>query len=902
MNNNYYHKNQQFHKPNPPSRNSGNKNHGMNPYNNGGFQQQGQLQGGYPQQQQPQPPPPQPYKPYPSANGYHAPSQHMNHLGGGTGGGMPHIMQNNRSKLLLNLDKYKNLEDDEATNEEVDHKKAINLAEERVDLVDCKKELSFNQRDMEKQIERDRDLMQKLSAEIRPASRRNFELEKNLAVLDKQIQLFLHNKISLAELNDLAGGVFTVSPQPANQLKSPLLGKKKLYEQLFAILQKEPKYFAALAKHVKAREVSDYVKTVVFDMYGDQYDSREERLLLTFFQMVLKQSFDEAQDIGSFSRANTAITQMLSAYARRGQGLGILREILEKPIREMVAQTSLNLEINPVEVYKQIMNSYEAKMNKPWDGIRNPTADEAADNKYVKRLIPPRVKQLEYIAEHFIQRIIETVDSVPFGIRWICRQLAEMAQQRFPEADRYEIGALVGGYIYLRFFNPVVVTPESVHFVDKKVSKTMRRNLILVAKILQNLSNGVEFRDKFMHRLSKFIEKHREDVQTYFARLIDVDSLSDRMDVDNLLEHTRRRDYTIQISFNQIFLTHRLLLKHRKEWNADNNPDDPVLKKLAQLGPAPDKLKHSQNHSINMRLSSEVEESKVQSPATNNNKIQSIFRVNSSDPFVNSIRSRIRSVLLNDSIPQMFLDQYRNSLKAFLYHVRDWARNHGNIKVLTDTEAAISGINKYITTQQGAQVNDSQAFNNFLVVYVNEIREMKRRADRFHLKVIAVAKARDTIIDHANYLQTKLQYYQKYLENVKYNHINKKPQKKTKHKKNKEHPFGKPVKFSHKELVKQNVIVDVDAQVLKQTKANFNNLVYYFAQIGPDEFEVEVKYRVGFGAKISPFPEPFHLSLSKLLEMREAHQSRYQLEMVTLQVNLLINLLNKSFVSKMKDL
>eukprot|EP01083_Nonionella_stella_P310047 1100191_1 len=42
------------------------------------------------------------------------------------------------------------------------------------------------------------------------------------------------------------------------------------------------------SKHVKAREVLDYAKTVVFDMYGDQYDSREERLLLTLFQMVLK--------------------------------------------------------------------------------------------------------------------------------------------------------------------------------------------------------------------------------------------------------------------------------------------------------------------------------------------------------------------------------------------------------------------------------------------------------------------------------------------------------------------------------------------------------------------------------------------------------------------------------------
>merc|ERR1719384_1554388 len=175
----------------------------------------------------------------------------------------------------------------------------------------------------------------------------------------------------------------------------------------------------------------------------------------------------------------------------------------------------------------------------------------------------------------------------------------------------------------------------------------------------------------------------------------------------------------------------------------------------------------------NNNMKKDDKEEKMQS----HNKIKSIFKLTSKDPFVNNIRSRIRSVLLNESIPTMFLDQYRNSLKAFLYHVQDWARNHGNIKVLTDTEAAISGVNKYITTQQGAQVNDSQAFNNFLVVYVNEIREMKRRADRFHLKVIAVAKARDTIIDHANYLLTKLKYYQTYLENVKYNHDHKGDQK-----------------------------------------------------------------------------------------------------------------------------
>lgn len=89
--------------------------------------------------------------------------------------------------------------------------------------MDAKQELKFNQREMEKQIMKDRDLMHKLSSEIRPASRRNFELEKNLLVIDKQIQLLIQNMISVSDLNEMAGGIFS-QPMMMQNNKSPLLG------------------------------------------------------------------------------------------------------------------------------------------------------------------------------------------------------------------------------------------------------------------------------------------------------------------------------------------------------------------------------------------------------------------------------------------------------------------------------------------------------------------------------------------------------------------------------------------------------------------------------------------------------------------------------------------------------
>jgi hypothetical protein len=45
-----------------------------------------------------------------------------------------------------------------------------------------------------------------------------------------------------------------------------------------------------------------------------------------------------------------------------------------------------------------------------------------------------------------------------------------------------QVGSLMGGYIYLRFFNPVIVTPDALNFISKP-SRVMRRNLILVRTV-----------------------------------------------------------------------------------------------------------------------------------------------------------------------------------------------------------------------------------------------------------------------------------------------------------------------------------------------------------------------------------------------------------------------------------
>ena len=56
------------------------------------------------------------------------------------------------------------------------------------------------------------------------------------------------------------------------------------YSNLFFLLQSEPRHIASLCRLVSLAEIDTLLQTVMFTLYGNQYESREEHLLLTMFQ------------------------------------------------------------------------------------------------------------------------------------------------------------------------------------------------------------------------------------------------------------------------------------------------------------------------------------------------------------------------------------------------------------------------------------------------------------------------------------------------------------------------------------------------------------------------------------------------------------------------------------------
>ncbi len=60
-------------------------------------------------------------------------------------------------------------------------------------------------------------------------------------------------------------------------------------------------------------------------------------------------------------------------------------------------------------------------------------------------------------------------------------------QRKYPDATDFSICSLIGGFFFLRFINPAIVTPQAYMLVDGLPSKHPRRTLTLVRSRIPSL-------------------------------------------------------------------------------------------------------------------------------------------------------------------------------------------------------------------------------------------------------------------------------------------------------------------------------------------------------------------------------------------------------------------------------
>ncbi|TID04378.1 GTPase-activating protein [Colletotrichum higginsianum] len=705
--------------------------------------------------------------------------------------------------------------------------------------------MSANETDLE--IEDDlakaQKILRELKSKISSQSKKNFVLEKDVRYLDSRIALLIQNRMALEEQNEVASHLEDATDMQEGAF--PNDDKTQKYGNLMFLLQSEPRHIAHLCRLVSMSEIDSLLQTVMFTIYGNQYESREEHLLLTMFQSVLTYQFD-----------NTPNTHRFCAPTP---------PFLADRINSLIELKDLDLEINPLKVYERMIEQIEEDTGTlPASLPKGITAEQAAENSQVQAIIEPRLTMLTEIANGFLTTIIDGLEEAPYGIRWICKQIRSLTKRKYPDANDQVICTLIGGFFFLRFINPAIVTPKSYMLIDGQPAERPRRTLTLIAKMLQNLANKPSYaKEPYMAKLQPFIHQNKERINKFMLDLCEVGDFYESLEMDNYVALSKK-DLELSITLNEIYAMHALIEKHNGELCKDDNSHLGII--MSELGGAPAQVPRKENRVINLPLFSRWETAIDDLTAALDITQEEVYFMEAKSVFVQIMRS----IPSNSSVA-------RRPLR--LERVADAAATSRNDAVMV--RKGIRAMELLSQLQELKVLDKSDQFGLLRDEVEQELQHLGSLKDGVIQETSKLEEVYKTIRDHNTYLVGQLETYKSYLHNVR------SQSEGTKRKQQKQQVLG-PYKFTHQQLEKEGVIQKSNVPDNRRANIYFN-----FTSPLPGTFVISLHYKGRNRGLLE-----LDLKLDDLLEMQKDGQDDLDLEYVQFNVTKVLTLLNKRFARK----
>ncbi|XP_075988643.1 neurofibromin 1 isoform X7 [Anticarsia gemmatalis] len=189
------------------------------------------------------------------------------------------------------------------------------------------------------------------------------------------------------------------------------------------------------------------------------------------------------------------------------------------------------------------------------------------------------------LTKEVFDRIVNSADKFPPQLRSMCHCLYQVLSKRFAQFPQTSVGA-VGTVLFLRFINPAIVSPQEMCIVNRPVPPHVKRGLMLMSKILQNIANHVEFsKEQHMLPFNHFLRAHFEAGRKFFIQIAS--------DCESIDQTSHNLSF---ISDANVVALHRLLWNHQERIGdylscsrdhkaVGRRPFDKMATLLAYLGP-----------------------------------------------------------------------------------------------------------------------------------------------------------------------------------------------------------------------------------------------------------------------------------------------------------------------------
>ncbi|KAI9256880.1 Rho GTPase activation protein [Sporodiniella umbellata] len=446
----------------------------------------------------------------------------------------------------------------------------------------------------------DRELtLEGLRQEVIEYIRESNMLESHVSSLDIQIALFLKNAITIEEVLKNTGSFKKKRKETekmlmtaaANQQLNPfsLSGVDKesrqrleLFQQLIYVLQTEPQYIARLLSITNRRDLGHHsshklIESTVLSLFGYATNAREEYLLINLCKECISEELQYVESPQEFMRGNYTFMKLVVQTNRGAKERQFFRELFGDLIKQVVSNDFLDLELDLVSIYQKSINDEESRTGMPSSRPHAVTTQDVLSDAETIDAFVRHLRALQEITENFFNRITSTVDTVPYGIRIVARELRKSLEEKFKNEPGESIVKILGNFIYYRYLNPAIIAPEQYDVIDGIISHMQRKNLAEISKMLQRIASGSTFseQDTLLSTLNDYLSHASKRFASWFITLTEVEKPEAHFNMDLLTDQVRTIKPVVYLLPLELFHLHYTLQN-----NLDNIEPDGVLAEI----------------------------------------------------------------------------------------------------------------------------------------------------------------------------------------------------------------------------------------------------------------------------------------------------------------------------------
>eukprot|EP01094_Clydonella_sp_ATCC50884_P001407 TRINITY_DN1104_c0_g2_i1.p1 TRINITY_DN1104_c0_g2~~TRINITY_DN1104_c0_g2_i1.p1 ORF type:complete len:447 (+),score=133.62 TRINITY_DN1104_c0_g2_i1:302-1642(+) len=236
------------------------------------------------------------------------------------------------------------------------------------------------------------------------------------------------------------------------------------------------------------------------------FASKDLALVKAIFSTVPPEYFDDiAQATVILFEANNTVNVLLQHLVQRE----IARAASSSSFRETIFREDTIASKVFSHYLKLVGQDYLTAVVKPFiiQLVSSPSTYVGSDSA---------VKRFMVLIETLLKRITLSTESMPPQIQSLCFYVEKEVRIRSPES----VLTALGNLIFLRFINHSIVAPVGFKLLDEKPTPDGTRVLVTMAKVLQNVINGIAVSESSpLFKLNGLVHLYTDRVQHFLKTL-----------------------------------------------------------------------------------------------------------------------------------------------------------------------------------------------------------------------------------------------------------------------------------------------------------------------------------------------------------------------------------------------